>query len=203
MMVNKFKIKFILSGFLVATSLACAPFNQENIYGNGKLPSSEDETIDLSSQNEPEFDYQGYQVNFMTISASPLSYSITDTLSYLKLQGNCFNPGFSQVAIYYKALDAAGSTIAADGMPYASNISYYPGTSLLQPGYLTCNAKGLWSTIIQIPTALFYQLDGGEFEVAMVVWHKNQELHNDETGVTYIPIKPPPLPEPTAVNFEN
>lgn len=171
---------------------ACSPYYQENLYGNGHYPSKDDTSTDSSSETET-MDYQAFQSNFMTIDVNQVSYSITDTLSYITLRGTCFNPGFEIASIYYRAIDQQGFDIANDGYPYLTNKVFYSGTTKLQPVSLTCGKNGLWSTVLEVPTAILYQLDKGALEVSIVVWHKGEELHNEGTGLTSVSISPPPL----------
>ena len=106
---------------------------------------------------------------------------------------NCFNPGFQITSIYYKATDQQGEEIASDGYPYLSNEIFKKGTNLLQPNAIFCNSNGTWSTNLQLPTAILYQLNKGYLRFSLVAWLKDQELHNDSTGVTSIEIKAPEL----------
>ena len=174
--------------FLFFGLVACGAMNPENKYGAGFLPSRDGNT---QSSNSDSMDYDAYQSNFMTIAINQVLYRITNTLSYVTLRGSCFNPGFDISSIYYRGLDQDGYALASDGYPYVSNATYYYGTSRLQPGNLKCRDNGTWETMIEIPTATLYQLEGGQFEVSMVVWYKNQELHNNVTGVAYAPVQPP------------
>ncbi len=185
-----------LLGFMLGLT-ACAPFYQENVYGNGHYPSKDGENTDSSLSDSEITDYQAFQSNFMTIDVSQVSYSITDTLSYMTLRGTCFNPGFELASIYYRAFDQQGFDNANDGYPYVTNQVFYSGTTKLQPVNLTCGKNGLWSTVIEIPTAILYQLDKGYLEVSIVVWYKGEELHNDGTGLTFVAIVPPAFdPQP-------
>ncbi|MEY4615315.1 MAG: hypothetical protein RJB66_275 [Pseudomonadota bacterium] len=193
------KSSFIVLGLLLGLSLVtvgCAPINQENIYGNGFVPATNDSSY---SSNNPDpdgiTDYASYQVNFVTISVNQVLYRTTDMLSYITLRGSCFNPGFQTQSIFYRALDREGYAMASDGYPYSTNQSYIPGTSNLRAVPLKCRENGSWETIIELPTATLMALDHGTLEVSLVVWYNNQELHNQNTGVTSVEIMPP-QPQP-------
>lgn len=188
------KNKYILFIPMSLLSLsACGPFNQDNIYGEGHYLSSEDAAALSSHQPDTSMDYQAYQSNFVSISVDRVSYKLTQTLSHIIVEGSCFNPGFQYTGIYFNAVDNQGTNLAPDGMPYSTNIHYYPGTQNLQASSITCSNSGRWSTIIDIPTFILYKLSKGFLDFSMVVWYKGQELHNDKTGVTTVSLNPPPL----------
>lgn len=188
------KNKYILFIPLSLLSLsACGPFNQDNIYGEGHYLSSEDVAALSSHQPDTSMDYQAYQSNFVSISVDRVSYKLTQTLSHIIAEGSCFNPGFQYTGIYFNAVDNQGTSVAPDGMPYSTNIHYYPGTQNLQSSSITCSNNGRWSAVIDIPTFILYKLSKGFLDFSMVVWYKGQELHNDKTGVATVSINPPPL----------
>jgi hypothetical protein len=127
-----------------------------------------------------------------------MTYSMTDSLSYITLRGTCFNPGFERSAIYFKAFDAQGEWVASDGLPYATNEIYYSGTEALQPSNITCSPNGLWSTVIEVPTVILKYLNRGNLELSMVVWYKGKELHNDGTSVANMALNVPISEEDTS-----
>lgn len=171
---------------------ACGSFYQDNLYGNGHYVSKEER--EASEVSPPDTtDYQAYQYNFVSISVNRVSYKLTETLSQISMEGSCFNPGFQYHSIYFNAVDASGSHIAHDGLAYASNIRYYPGTSNLQQSNIRCSNSGYWSTVIDVPTYILYKIAQGFIDVSMVVWHKGAEYHNDKTGVASASINPPPI----------
>lgn len=200
---KQFGLIFILMiSFFLA---ACGPFYQENKYGNGHYLSQEDKEALASATPDPDMDYQAFQSNFVSISVTQLTYKQTPTLSYITAQGSCLNPGFQMNSIYYTATDPGGSSTAPDGLPYLSNLKYYPGTSKLVPTNTYCNSNGTWYAIIPVPTYILNKLARGHIQFFMVVWYKGQEIHNSQTGVSTVSIDPPPMaddPTNTDINSD-
>lgn len=183
------RCSFILS--LVIAITACGPFYEENKYGNGHYMSQDEKNEMLNAQGEPYIDYQAYQYNFVSISVSHVSYKMTSTLSVMNVSGFCTNPGFQTNYIYYTVFDSEDSSLAHDGLPYATNVNYYSGTKKLQASNIVCMSNGTWATSIPIPTFILKKLVQGTILFSMVVWHKGQELHNTETGIAGVGINPP------------
>ncbi len=183
---------FLIMGLFLS---ACGPLYQENMYGNGHYISQEDKAALASNTPEPVVDYQGYQSNFISLSVTQMTYKQTQTLSYITAQGSCLNPGFTTNSIYYTATDNQGSSVAQDGLPYISNVKYYPKTSKLVPTTIYCNSNGTWVAVIPVPTFILNKLAQGYIQFFMVVWYKGQEIHNSQTGVSIAAINPPPLPD--------
>lgn len=180
-------IKYSWLGFVYWT-IGCGDIAPDNIYGRGYIPSAESPV-----RTDNQVDYITNQSQFMTISVDQVLYHVTDTLSYITLGGKCFNPGFETTTIFYRAYDANSYDLASDGLPYLTNVVYVPGTKRRSPSTLRCDNNNRWSTVVEVPTALLYQLDQGNIEVYMVAWYKTQELTNPMAGRDRVLISPPDL----------
>lgn len=178
---------FMLGAFVVL-QWGCAPYYQENQYSAApQRPEQQDYSSDSGIQ-----DYQAYQSHFMSVSISEVAYSISEAMSFIIVNGRCFNPGFDRLEIFYKLYDASGDWLSvSDGYPYATNMVYYSGSENLQNSKIVCNGQGQWSAEIGVPSFVLNQVHRGRLDVKVMASYQGQQLTNEATGTASVRIYDP------------